>query len=176
MTVCGFRPSCRCGLRATAAAAAACLMLAGCSTPVLFTSDIEGATVTAATGESYGMTPTQVSFDNDALADSVDITDGCARITGVTYKWPSGATVSSPNPIRLCGEAGRYVFKLERPKDAPGVETDLKFAIERMRLRQAELQADLERERLYSDHFFMMGPIFYHRPPPPRHRPPPRRR
>lgn len=155
----------------------AAVFLSGCSTTVVFTSDIEGATVTNAAGELYGVTPTSVTYDNDALADSKD-TSGCARIVGVTYKWPSGATVTSDNPILLCGDKSRYIFKLERPQDAPGVEQDLKNAIERMKVRQAQLQADLERERLYSDRFFFMGPGFMMRlppaspppPPPPRHR------
>lgn len=165
-------------LQASVIAAAAVLVLAGCSTTVVFTSDIEGATVTNAAGELYGTTPVDISFDNDALEDSKDV-NGCARIVGVTYKWPSGATVSSDNPILLCGGKSQYIFKLSRPEDAPGVEKDLKNAIERMKVRQAQLEADLERERLYSDHFFMMGPpMFWHMPgppPPPRrgHRPPP---
>lgn len=155
---------------------AATTFLAGCSTTVVFTSDIEGATVTNTAGELYGVTPTTVTYDNDALDDSRDA-NGCARVVGVTYKWPSGATVSSPDPILLCGKRSQYIFKLARPSDAPGKETDLQNALERLRVRQAELQADLERERLYSDNFFMMGPGWMWMmpgPPPPRpHRNPP---
>ncbi|MDO4936609.1 MAG: hypothetical protein Q4E62_01705 [Sutterellaceae bacterium] len=151
---------------------AAVALLAGCSTTVVFTSDIEGATVTNAAGELYGVTPTSVNYDNNALDDSRDA-NGCARITGVTYKWPSGATVTSDNPILLCGKRSQYIFRLTRPEDAPNKEVDLQNALERMRVRQVQLQADLERERLYSDHWFWMGPGFmWHMPGPP---PPPRR-
>ncbi len=138
-------------------------LLTGCSTTVVFTSDIEGAAVTALTGENYGMTPTSVSFDNDSLKASQDDA-GCARITGVVYTWPSGARASSDNPIVLCGSRSKYIFRLERPKDVPDVEKDLRFAIERMKVRQAELQADLDRERMWADHMWMMGPHFYHFP------------
>lgn len=134
-------------------------VLSGCSTTVEFISDIEGASVTALTGENYGVTPVSVSYDNDQLDDSRDL-DGCARITGVTYRWPSGATASSDNPIVLCGSKGQYTVRLNRPEDAPGAEIDLKNALLRMRARQKELEIELERERLYSDHFFMMGPFF----------------
>lgn len=55
--------------------------------------------------------------------------DGCAAIAGVTYTWPSGAKATSANPIRLCGEQSTFRVHLERPKDAPGLETDLKNAL-----------------------------------------------
>ncbi len=155
----------------TALAGAA--LLTGCSTTVVFESDIEGAVVTSAAGQKYGMTPVSVSFPDKQL-DATRQPDGCARIPGVTYTWASGATVSSPNPILLCtgGSMHRYVMK--RPADAPDLEKDLQTALQLARLRQAQLQNQLELERLYNDRF-MWGPMFWgppmHRPPPP---PPPR--
>ena len=103
------------------ALAAVSALLCGCTTTVTFTSDIEGATVTTAEGRVYGLTPVSVQFSNDALDRTKDI-DGCARIMGVTYKWPSGATVSSPNPIVLCGDSMSYVLRYDRPSDAPDLE------------------------------------------------------
>lgn len=146
-----------------------CSLLAGCSTTVNFVSDIEGATVTTVAGQSYGVTPTSVDFDKDALAESRE-GDGCSRILGVVYTWPSGATVTSPNPIVLCGERSSYTVKMDRPREAPGVEIDMKNAMERMKAREIELRQELERERLYNDHFWFMGPGFFRGPlpPPPR--------
>lgn len=90
-------------LHSAAAAAALALVLTGCSTVVEFASDIEGARVTSADGTTAGITPVQVTYDNDAL-DAARGADGCAAIAGVTYTWPSGAKATSANPIRLCGE------------------------------------------------------------------------
>ncbi len=155
-------------------------ILSGCSTTVTFTSDIEGATVATAQGRIYGVTPVSVSFSNDDLDASRDAA-GCARIMGVTYKWPSGATVQSPDPIVLCGESSSYVLQYDRPADAPDLEKDLQNALTRAKIREAQLRTELELQRMDYDMFWMMGPGFYYGPrlrpmPPPRppaHRPPP---
>lgn len=65
-------------LLSAAAAAALALVLTGCSTVVEFTSDIEGARVTRADGTTAGITPVQVTFDNDAL-DAARGADGFAE-------------------------------------------------------------------------------------------------
>lgn len=122
-------------LHSAAAAAALALVLTGCSTVVEFTSDIEGARVTRADGTTAGITPVQVTYDNDAL-DAARGADGCAAIAGVTYTWPSGAKATSATPIRLCGEQSTFRVHLERPKDAPGLETDLKNALTRAQQRE----------------------------------------
>lgn len=150
--------------------AVSALILTGCSTTVVFESDIEGALVTTVAGQQYGVTPVAISFSNDDLDASRDI-DGCARILGVTYTWPSGAKASSPNPIVLCGENSRYRYILKRPTDAPGIEKDLQNALQLSKRREAQLQAELETERLYNDRFmwgpFMWGPMMMPPPPPP---------
>lgn len=97
------------------------LILSGCSSTVIFESDLEGAEVTTIAGQKYGVTPVSVSFSNDDL-DASRGPDGCARILGVTYTWPSGAKVSSPNPIVLCGDGYQFRYVMKRPSDAPGLE------------------------------------------------------
>lgn len=153
------------------AAAVATVILSGCSTTVIFESDIEGATVTTVAGQKYGITPVSVSFSNDDLKASRQA-DGCARILGVVYTWPSGATVSSPNPIVLCSEASVHRYVMKRPPQAPGLDQDLQFALQLSKQREAQLQAELEAERLYNDRF-MWGPLFWgppmRVPPPPPH-------
>ena len=164
------------------ALAAVGALLCGCTTTVTFTSDIEGATVTTADGRVYGITPVSVQFSNDALDSTRDI-DGCARIMGVTYKWPSGASVSSPNPIILCGDSMSYVLKFDRPSGAPDLEKDLQNALMRAKIREAQLRTELELRSMDYDMFWMMGPGVYGPlwgpPPPPRpapgFRPPPPR-
>lgn len=151
--------------------AVSALILTGCSTTVVFESDIEGAVVTTVAGQQYGVTPVAVSFSNDVLDASRDI-DGCARILGVTYTWPSGAKASSPNPIVLCGENSRFRYVLKRPTDAPDLEKDLQHALQLAKQRQAQLQAELEMERFYNDRMMLWGPFMWG-PPPPMHRPPP---
>ena len=153
------------------AASVAALLLTGCSSTVIFESDIEGATVTTVAGQTYGVTPVSVSFSNEDL-DYSRGPDGCARILGVTYTWPSGAKASSPNPIVLCGENSRFRYVLKRPTDAPNVEKDLQYALQRARQREAQLQAELEMERFYNDRMMLWGPFMWG-PPPPMHRPPP---
>ena len=88
-------------------AALSVLILSGCSSTVIFESDLEGAEVTTIAGQKYGVTPVSVSFSNDDL-DASRGPDGCARILGVTYTWPSGAKVASPNPIVLCGDGYQF--------------------------------------------------------------------
>ena len=67
----------------------------------------------------------------------------------------------------LCGERSSYTVKMDRPREAPGIETDMKNAMERMKAREIELRQELERERLYNDHFWFMGPGFFRGPLPP---------
>ena len=151
-------------------AALSVLILSGCSSTVIFESDLEGAEVTTIAGQKYGVTPVSVFFSNDDL-DASRGPDGCARILGVTYTWPSGAKVSSPNPIVLCGDGYQFRYIMKRPSDAPGLEKDLQNALQLSKRREAQLQAELETERLYNDRFmwgpFMWGPMMMPPPPPP---------
>ena len=78
-------------------AALSVLILSGCSSTVIFESDLEGAEVTTIAGQKYGVTPVSVSFSNDDL-DASRGPDGCARILGVTYTWAP----KSPLPTRSC--------------------------------------------------------------------------
>ena len=147
------------------------LILAGCQTTVNFTSDIPGALVTGASGQVFGETPAEIVFDDDALNASRNPIDRCARIPGVTYTWKSGAQAATPSPILLCGDSRVFHVKMDRPKEAPGVETDLRYALDVQRRREIQLQHELEMERLYNDSRWpglFWGPMMPP-PPPPRH-------
>jgi hypothetical protein len=155
------------------------LLLAGCQTTVSFTSDVPGAVVTGASGQVYGETPAEINFDDDTLNASRNPVDRCARIPGVTYTWKSGAQASTPTPIVLCGDSRVFQVHLDRPKQAPGVETDLRYALELQQRREAQLRHELEMERLYNDSMWpgmfwgpaMMPPAHHHH----HHHRPPRR-
>lgn len=88
-----------------------------------------------------------VQFSNTALDDSRDLL-GCARIMGVTYKWPSGATVSSPDPILLCEGSSSYVVQYDRPSDARDIEKDLQNALTCSKLREEQLRTELGLQRM----------------------------
>lgn len=150
--------------------ALALILLTGCSTTVTFVSDIEGASVTTKSGQSYGLTPVSVQFSSDVL-DASRQADGCARIPGVRYRWPSGAQADSPDPIVLCGNNSDMVVRVDRPTEAPGTETDMKNALERLRQREAALRHELDRERLYNEHRSLMMPGFFWAPLAPMHAP-----
>lgn len=88
-----------------------------------------------------------------------------------------GCKSKSANPIRLCGEQSTFRVHLERPKDAPGLETDLKNALTRAQQREAALKAALAREQAERDFYFMnrmMWAPMMMPPPPPPPPPPPR--
>ncbi len=69
------------------------------------------------------------------------VVDGCLRTKGVTAKWVSGAQTSSPNVITLCSKSGEFTYNLSRPADAPGLESDMRFAQEVERTRIMKKQA-----------------------------------
>jgi hypothetical protein len=146
-------------------------LLAGCQTTVSFTSDIPGAVVTGASGQVFGETPTDVVFDDDSLNATRNPIDRCARIPGVTYTWRSGAQALTSSPIMLCGDSRVFHVRLDRPREAANVEIDLRYALEIQRRREAQLQHELEMERLYNDSRWpglFWGPMMPP-PPPPRH-------
>ena len=142
------------------AAILAALILSGCSSATLqFASDPEGAVVrTSGNGSVLGTTPFSVSVDPDSLARYAT-SPGCYRLPyGYDFIWESGAKVSTASPLDMCsmtsGKNQVFRFSFSRPKDAPGLETDLRVALknaqERAR-REAERAAQLENEQLMMD-------------------------
>lgn len=154
--------------RVLAAALGVAAVLSGCSTVVTYTSDLYGADVKSRTGQFYGVTPVSVSYNDDDLKGTRGAS-GCPRVPGVTYTWPSGATASTPDMIELCG-SGNHVVKLDRPQQVPNIEKDLQTALQIQKRREAELQAELERERLYRDDYWMWPRPYFWGPPPRWHR------
>ena len=109
-------------------------LLAGCTTTVTVVSDPEGAVITNRAGTvSYGYAPVEVPFDKKALEATIDPTDPqqCAKIQGFTAKWLSGASAQTETPLYICDlKFGKKIY-LKRPGSVPGVEADLRWALER---------------------------------------------
>ncbi|MCF0253352.1 MAG: hypothetical protein HUK26_03345 [Duodenibacillus sp.] len=147
--------------------AACALAAAGCSTVVGFESDVSGARVVSRNGADYGTAPSAVRFDKSAL-DALRWADGCARLPGVVYTWPSGATAESPHPIVLCGSPSLHTVYVKRPGDQPGMEEDLRvaLAIERRRAEIAEAEAraaEAHAEFMRMHSLMLSGPHRRHR-------------
>ncbi|MCG5030926.1 hypothetical protein MAF45_05635 [Mesosutterella sp. OilRF-GAM-744-9] len=164
---------------------AAAVALTGCATASFqFVSDPEGAVVKALdSGSVVGTTPFTVTMERDKIANLMT-RPGCYRLpSGYEAVWGSGAKAASASPLELCDPGGSrdvtFQIRFDRPKDAPGLENDLRTA-----LRNAQRRADLERARAEAAErdLEMMdgwgwggwfgGPMFWW-PPPRGHRPPP---
>ncbi len=139
----------------TLAAIALCAGLAGCTTYVTVETDPEGATVTDPSGTvTYGIAPVEVPFDRRELEAAGSL------VPGFTARWPSGAVASSPTPLFVSDLRFGMTVKLERPKDAPGLETDLQFALERAQKRARAAEAERDRLELYLSDGWFWGPRF----------------
>lgn len=128
-------------------------LLSGCVTTVNIHSDIDGASVATTEGKALGQTPVSVQIPNKVF-DAHKDPYGCAEFPGIILTWPSGAITKSDDPLRFCDDLNEYTLTLTRP-DHPGIDQDLRYALELAKQREAQLQKDLERERLYADHFWM---------------------
>lgn len=176
-------------LRNAAAALIAASVLSGCATATFqFVSDPEGAVVKTAAGAAVmGTTPFGFTVDKDSLKPYAT-TPGCYQLpSGYEAAWGSGAKAATASPLTVCtpedGNSVRFVIRFERPKDAPGLEDDLRTALRnaqeravREAYRAAAAQSALDME-LGFGWGWGWGPMWGpgprgHRPPPPP--PPPR--
>ena len=131
----------------------AAVLLTGCSTYVKVVSDPEGATITTPDGSVvYGIAPLDVEYRTS------DLERDLGRIPGFRAHWPSGAEASTESPFVVQDLRYGAQVTLKRPKDHPGREEDLQFALERAQLRAKEAEAEAERMRLYLDDGWFWGP------------------
>ena len=161
-----------------ALAASSALLLGGCAVAEFqFVSEPEGAVVTGGpAGSAMGTAPFGFTVEKKEL-DAYMTTPGCYRLPGgYTATWASGAKSSTAAPLDICspGDNPTFVIRFDRPKDAPGVETDLRAALknaqlraerEAMRARMAEM--DREMDLFWGFGFWGPGPGYG--PPPPHH-------
>lgn len=103
----------------------AVLLLSGCTTYVSVASDPEGAVITSADGsETYGRAPVTIEYDRDTLEANL------GKVPGFVATWPSGAKAATEAPYVVRDFKYGAQIELQRPADAPGLEEDLRFALE----------------------------------------------
>lgn len=76
------------------------------------------------------------------------------------------AAATGSDPILLCGGPSSYVLQCDRPADAPDLEKDLQNVLTRAKIREAQLRAEIELQRMEYDMFWMIHPGFYYGPMP----------
>lgn len=125
--------------------------LTGCTTYIDVSSDPEGALITDPTGAVvYGYAPVSVPFDQDVLKANA-IPGRCPEVPGFMAKWPSGATALTASPLPVCDLTHGLHIMLTRPKDAPGLDQDLTWALKRAQERARIAEAERDRMQLYLD-------------------------
>lgn len=78
-------------------------------------------------GQQHGIAPLRLVYNWDRRY----VVNGCLQTSGVTAKWVSGASVSSPNIITICnGPGSENTFTLQRPATAEGLEKDMQFGLQ----------------------------------------------
>ncbi|MBP3438927.1 MAG: hypothetical protein J6K46_06390 [Sutterella sp.] len=133
-------------------------LLFGCSTCITVTSDPEGALITdAESGAVYGYAPVDAEFDRSRL-EAEQVPGRCASVPGFTAKWPSGAEARSVSPVDVCDLRYGTDVRLVRPADAPGLEQDLRWALERAQRRARDAELERDRLQLYLDNRFFWRP------------------
>ena len=132
-------------LRTLCAALFVCQRAASGSTYVTVASRPEGARITDLTGSvEYGIAPVEVQYPTD------DLEARGGKIPGFRATWPSGAKAETAAELVPDPKRGLTVT-LERPKEAPGYEKDLEFALERASERAKRAEAERDRMELYLD-------------------------
>ena len=133
----------------------AVLLLSGCTTYVSVASDPEGAVITSADGsETYGRAPVTIEYDRDTLEANL------GKVPGFVATWPSGAKAATEAPYVVRDFKYGAQIELQRPADAPGLEEDLRFALEQAQERAKRAEADRRRRQLYYQGGWMHGPFF----------------
>jgi hypothetical protein len=114
-------------------------LLTGCAAKqlsVTYNSDPSGATVLAHDGRNWGRTPTTLYY---TLTDE-EIKRGKTSVQGVSVKWASGATASVKELTNDLTTGLNKSFSFKRPANVPGLDTDMRFALELERLELVRRQ------------------------------------
>lgn len=141
------------------------LMLSGCTTYLHIESDPEGAMITDSSGTVvYGYAPVSVGFDRDTLEASAE-PGHCPQVPGFVARWPSGAQAATATSLDVCDPTHGLTLLLKRPAEAPNLERDLSWALERAQARARQAEAERDLLRLHMDRPWV-GP-YWMRPWPP---------
>ena len=71
------------------------------------------------------------------------------KVPGFVATWPSGAKAATEAPYVVRDFKYGAQIELQRPADAPGLEEDLRFALEQAQERAKRAEADRRRLQLY---------------------------
>lgn len=114
------------------------LLVSGCGSQYTLNIDTvpTGATIWQVGATSAYTTPVELAPDPNFRHP----TTNCILVTQVHAKWQSGATVTSQNPIQLCGEFDTWTLTLKRPAGYPSLQIDL--MVEQRILFERQLKAD----------------------------------
>lgn len=111
--------------------------------------------ITSADGsETYGRAPVTIEYDRDTLEANL------GKVPGFVATWPSGAKAATEAPYVVRDFKYGAQIELQRPADAPGLEEDLRFALEQAQERAKRAEADRRRLQLYYQGGWMHGPFF----------------
>lgn len=102
--------------------------VSGCATQASLTINTVplGAYITSKnSGNPLGISPITVYYNWDRKY----VVNGCLQTQGLTATWVSGAAVSSPDIVTICGR-GAYTYNLSRPANASGLEKDMQFGMQ----------------------------------------------
>lgn len=131
------------------AVAAVAALLTGCATnqmSVTYYSDPPGATITQADGRSFGRAPVTLTYP---LSED-DKKRGSKTLSGVTAQWVSGARLSYPNVnANLAAHGTNQSLIFKRPADAPGLSTDMNYALELEKLSEMRRQTAAQEDAAY---------------------------
>lgn len=143
---------------------AALLALSGCTTYVTVDSTPVGASISDLSGNHvYGYAPVKVAIDPDTLKDA-DVPGVCPKTEGFKAKWPSGATASTAEEIKICDTMAGTSVLLERPESAPNKDKDLEWALKltKERADKAEAEKQMLEDRLNDPWYHpYWGPRWY---------------
>lgn len=130
------------------------LLLFGCSTPqttVTWYSEVPGARITEIGTNNYWEGIPYIlpyNWDENHLNQN-----GCLKIKGVVAKWPSGYSVTTPDPIVLCGEPGPFNYKIEYAgtEEQRAIDVPYGQGLIEMRLAFEERDRKIKEERKKRD-------------------------
>lgn len=91
------------------------VLIGGCAatTGITYRTDPPGAVISYKDGgDEIGVTPVRLRYD--WRPDSAG--NDCLRVAGITARWVDGTVISSPDTLQVCGDSGKYEYKLSKPK------------------------------------------------------------
>ena len=121
--------------------------MVGCANQLQMTyySDPPGATLYAG-DRNLGRAPLTFHYD----ISEADQKRGSMNLQGLTARWVSGASQSYGTVTTNLNIGKNQYFTFKRPSDAPGLSTDMNYALELEKLQVMRRQAEAAEDAAYS--------------------------